>query len=413
MLSFKQFITEEKNLHLTHLEDSILDLGVDGTRSAINFLRSLRDMLAGRSKKSVNVTVKWDGAPAVFAGIVPNGEENAGKFFVAKKGVFNAYPKYYTTNADIDADTSGDLNIKLKLALAELPKLGIRGVIQGDFLYAKEDLKEINIGGESYITFHPNTIVYAVPKNSELAKEILRSKIGVVWHTRYRGDSFEAMSASFGEEIASGLKKVRSVWSVDAIYQDVSGTANLTAAETEQVTKILSQAGKLFNTIKKETFNGIGENEERRIRVNTFVNSKIRKGERIRNPSVFVNELITYLNDFYQKEADKKKTEAGKKSTMVKRDVIMEYFDRTPRSQIVALFTLYNLIVDAKHIIISKLDKAKRVGTFLKTSDGYQVTSQEGFVAIDHLGKNAVKLVDRLEFSKANFSPEYLKGWQR
>jgi hypothetical protein len=366
-------------------------------------------MLSGRSKRSVNVSVKWDGAPAVFAGIDPSD----GKFFVAKKGIFNKNPKVYKTNADIDADTSGDLNTKLKLALAELPKLGIKGVIQGDFLYAKEDLKEVKIDGESYITFHPNTIVYAIPKSSQLGKEILRSKIGVVWHTRYRGDSFEAMSASFGEEIASGLKKVASVWSVDAIYQDVSGTASLTAAETAEVTAILSRAGSLFNTIKKETFNGIAENEERLMRVKTFVNSKIRQGERVRNPSVFVNELVSYLNDFYQKEADKKKTEAGKKTTMAKRDAIMEYFDRTPRSQLVALFTLYNLIIDAKHIIISKLDRAKRVGTFLKTADGYQVTSQEGFVAIDHLGKNAVKLVDRLEFSKANFSPNYIKGWQR
>jgi hypothetical protein len=61
MLTFREYLTEDKNVHMEHLEDSILNLGVDGTRSAINFLRSLRDMLAGRSKKSVNVTVKWDG----------------------------------------------------------------------------------------------------------------------------------------------------------------------------------------------------------------------------------------------------------------------------------------------------------------------------------------------------------------
>jgi hypothetical protein len=386
-----------------------LNLGVNGTRSAINFLRSLRDMLAGNSKTNVNVTVKWDGAPAVFAGIDPSD----GNFFVAKKGIFNKNPKVYKTNSDIDADTSGDLNTKLKLALAELPKLGIKGVIQGDFLYAKEDLKEVKIDGETYVTFHPNTIVYAVPKSSELGKEILRSKIGVVWHTKYRGDSFETMSASFGEEIASGLKKVNSVWSVDAVYKDVSGTANFTSKETEEITKILSQAGKLFSSIKKDTFNEISENEERLIRVKAFINSKIRQGERIRNPSVFVDDLISYIDDFYQKEIDKKKTESGKKATIDKKEVIMRYFNKTPKSQIVALFTLYNLIIDAKHMIISKLDKAKRIGTFLKTADGYQVTEQEGFVAIDHLGKNAVKLIDRLGFSRANFDQKYIKGWMR
>jgi hypothetical protein len=409
MLTFKSYLAEEKNVHMEHLEDSILNLGVNGTREAINFLRSLRDMLAGRSKSQVNVTVKWDGAPAVFAGIDPSD----GKFFVAKKGIFNKNPKVYKTNADVDADTSGDLNTKLKLALAELPKLGIKGVVQGDFLYAKEDLKVVDIEGEPYITFHPNTIVYAVPQNSKLGQEILGSKIGVVWHTTYRGDSFETMSASFGEEIASGLKQVKSIWSVDAVYKDVSGTANFTAEETAQVTAILSQAGKLFNSISRETLNGVSDNPETLIRVKTFVNSKIRQGERIRNTKTFVKELEQYIENYYNKEADKKTTPSGKSAQFAKRDSTLEYFRKTPTAQIVAMFDLYNLIIDAKLMIIRKLDRAKRIGTFLRTSNGYEVTEQEGFVAIDRMGKNAVKLVDRLGFSKANFSPEYIKGWQR
>ena len=409
MLTFKSYLAESKNTHMEHLEDNILNNGVDGTRDSINFLRSLRDMLAGTAKSKVNVTVKWDGAPAVFAGIDPSD----GKFFVAKKGIFNKNPKVYKTAADVDADTSGDLNTKLKLALAELPKLGIKGVVQGDFLYAKEDLKVVDIEGEPHITFHPNTIVYAVPKNSALGKEILGSKIGVVWHTTYRGSSFEEMSASFGEEIASGLKKVKGVWSVDALYRDVSGNANFTAAETAEVTAILSQAGRLFNTIKRETFNGISDNDDTLIRVKTFVNSKIRQGERIKNTKTFVRDLEKYIADYYNKEADKLKTEKGKAGKIAKRDSTLEYFRKTPTSQIVAMFDLYNLIIDAKHLIIRKLDRAKTIGTFLKTTDGYKVTEQEGFVAIDKMGKNAVKLVDRLEFSNANFSDKYIKGWQR
>lgn len=409
MLSFKNFLVEEKNTHMTHLEDVILNQGVNGTRDAINYLRALRDMLAGKAKSQVNVTVKWDGAPAVFAGIDPSD----GKFFVAKKGIFNKNPKVYKTAADVDADTSGDLNTKLKLALAELPKLGIKGVVQGDFLYAKEDLKVVDIEGEPHITFHPNTIVYAVPKNSKLGAEILGSKIGVVWHTTYRGSSFEEMSASFGEEIASNLKKVKGVWSVDAVYRDVSGTANFTAAETAEVTQILSQAGKLFNTIKAQTFNGISENEDTLIKVNTFINSKIRVGERIKNTKTFVRDLEKYIDDYYSAEANKLKTDKGRASKIAKRDSTLEYFKKTPSAQIELMFDLYNLIIDAKHMIIRKLDKAKTIGTFLKTADGYKVTEQEGFVAIDKMGKNAVKLVDRLEFSNANFSDKYIKGWQR
>jgi hypothetical protein len=394
---------------MEHLEDNILNAGVEGARQSINYLRSLRDMLAGNSTKSVNVTIKWDGAPAVFAGIDPSD----GKFFVAKKGIFNKDPKVYKTPADIDADTSGDLNTKLKIALEELSKLGITGVVQGDFLYSKEDIREVDIDGESYITFHPNTIVYAIPKNSQLAREILASRIGVVWHTTYRGNTLESMSASFGEEIASGLKKTKSVWSVDAVYKDVSGSANFNAAETKEVTELLSKAGKIFSGLKRSALDGISDNDDLLIRVKAYINSKVRVGERVGNTTQFVDGLVKYVHDYYQKEIDKKATDKAKAQWIAKRDETMKYFANTPKADIVALFDMYNYIVDAKHMIIRKLDKAKQIGTFLKTADGYKVTEQEGFVAIDHMGKNAVKLVDRLQFSHANFSADIQKGWQR
>lgn len=402
-------MTEDKNTHMEHLEDNLLNAGVDGARDSINYLRSLRDMLAGNSKSQVNVTIKWDGAPAVFAGIDPSD----GKFFVAKKGIFNKNPKVYKTKADVDADTKGDLNTKLNLALRYLPAMNIKGVIQGDFLYAKKDIKKVQINGEPYITFHPNTIVYAIPEKSRLASEILRSEIGVVWHTNYRGKSFESMSASFGEKIASNLKGSRSVWSVDAVYKDVTGQATMTKTETDAVTLLLSAAGKQFNKINKATFDGITENEDLLVRVKTYVNVQVRAGQKIDSPSKFVSGLMEYIYEYYQKEIDKRKSEKGKASQEEKRKEIMSYFSNTDKSQIVGLFELYNLIVDAKLMIIRKLDKAKTVGTFLKTKDGYKVTEQEGFVAIDRMGKNAVKLVDRLQFSNANFSPDYIKGWQK
>jgi hypothetical protein len=394
---------------MEHLEDNILNGGIVGTRQAINFLQALRDMLAGKSSNKVNVTIKWDGAPAVFAGQDPSD----GKFFVAKKGIFNKNPKVYKTHADVDEDTSGELNVKLKLALDHLPELGIKGVVQGDFLYAREDIKEVKIDGEQYITFHPNTIVYAIPKNSLLAKQILASRIGVVWHTTYRGESFETMSASFGEEIATKFKKSKNVWAVDAMYKDVSGSATMTEAETEQVTKILSDAGKIFSKLQRNTLEGISDNEDLLMRVKAFINTKVREGQRIGNTTKFVDDLVTYLTTHYRKEIDKLKTPAGKAKAEEKTKEVMRYFVETDKSQIVAMFDLYNHIVDAKLIIVRKLDKAKQVGTFIRTADGYKVTEQEGFVAIDHLGKNAVKLIDRLQFSHANFSPDTIKGWQK
>ena len=215
METFKSVISENKNTHMTHIEDRVIYGGVKGTREAIFALRDLRDMLGG--VKDGNVSVKWDGAPAIFAGIDPSD----GEFFVAKKGIFNKNPKVYKSDADVDADTSGDLAVKLKHALKELPKLGIKGVVQGDFLFGPGDVKTQKIKGESYVTFHPNTIVYAVPSKSAGAKAIKQSKIGIVWHTTYKGNSFETMRASYGVDV-SKFNTARTVWSQDAMLRDMT-----------------------------------------------------------------------------------------------------------------------------------------------------------------------------------------------
>lgn len=394
---------------MEHVEDLLLDGGVDGARKAINFLRGLRDMLAGHSKSKVTATVKWDGAPAIFCGIDPRDK----KFFVAKKGVFNKEPKVYKSAQEIDADTSGDLAAKLKVALVELSKLGIKsGVYQGDLMFT-DDLKKETIDNEAYITFHPNTIVYAVPVDSVLGKRIRAAKIGVVWHTTYTGDSFETMKASFGQSIVQHMKQVSSVWMDDANYKDYSGTATFTEAETKEVTAILSKAGSLFNTIKAETLNGISQDVDLLLAVKTFGNSKIRKGETIVDPKAHVKELFNWIYDRYQKEIDTKKTEKGKSAQEDKRKKILSFFANHPQNEIAKIFELANLISNAKHLIINKMNQAGHISTFLKTASGFKVTGVEGFVAIDHLSGGAVKIVDRMEFSKSNFSADVIKGWQR
>ena len=59
-----EFLLEDANTHLEHLEDDIILNGAKGGENALNFLDALRDMLQGSSNKKVNLTVKWDGAPA-------------------------------------------------------------------------------------------------------------------------------------------------------------------------------------------------------------------------------------------------------------------------------------------------------------------------------------------------------------
>lgn len=409
MISLKHFIIEEKNTHMEHVEDLVFNEGVNGARKAINFLRSLRDMLAGHNKTALTSTVKWDGAPAIFAGVDPRD----GKFFVAKKGVFNKEPKVYKTPAEIDADTSGDLAAKLKVALKEFSKLGIKsGVYQGDLMFTDDKKSEV-IDGEKYITFHPNTIVYAVPYDSELGRKIRSAKIGVVWHTTYEGESFESMRASFGKTIVDKFNAVSTIWMDDANYKDYSGTATFTAEETKKVTEVLSRAGTLFNSISAPTLNGISNDEDLLLAVKTFNNSKIRKMEQISDTRAHVRELFHYIHDKYQKEIEKKKTPAGKQKQEDTRKKILSFFAHHDQNQIVAIFDLVNLLVEAKKMMIEKMNQAGHINTFLKTANGFKITGVEGFVAIDHLTGGAVKIVDRMEFSYSNFSPEILKGWQR
>lgn len=407
-MSFKRYLEEQKNTHMEHAEDLVLNAGVQGARMAINYFQGVRDMLAGHSKRPMNLTVKWDGAPAIFAGVDPTD----GKFFVAKKGIFNKNPKVYKTPAEIDADTSGDLATKLKMALNHFKDLGIKGVVQGDLLYTHDTIDHTEIDGESYISFQPNTIVYAVPANSKLAKQILRSKIGVVWHTMYTGDSFETMKASFGQAISTKLNDSVAVWHTDATFKDVSGLATFTDAETKALTAVLSKAGMLFKSIPASTLNDISDNDEFLMRVKTYNNSKVRAGEKITNTSAHVTGLMNFIHNFYQKEADKKKTEAGKKVQLDKQKEMLRYFTNHKKQDIVKVFDLMNLMVDCKDMVIKKLNMVQSLKTFLRTTDGFRTTSPEGYVAIDHIG-NAVKLVDRLEFSKANFSPDIIKGWQK
>jgi hypothetical protein len=405
-MNLKKHIAEAKNTHMTHIEDMVIDGGVAGARSAIFALRDLRDMLAGHDNSSKQVTVKWDGAPAVFAGIDPSD----GKFFVAKKGIFNKNPKVYKSVKDVKADTKGDLATKLTIAFQELSKLGIQsGVYQGDIMFTKKDLKTETIDGQKYITFHPNTIVYAVPV--EAAKEIKAAKIGVVWHTYYSGATFETMNASFGVTTAA-FKTVKSVWQKSANFPDISGLATLSKKETDEITKHISNAGKIFQKIASNTLNDVAADPDINLYINTFRNTKVRAQEEVTDSKAYVDELITWISNRYDAEKEKLKSDKGKdRKEQAKLDAL-EFFSDDNKAGLINMFDMQNELVMAKKKLLNQLDNMDSINTFVKTKDGFRVTGAEGYVAIDHLTNGAVKIVDRMEFSYNNFSKDIIKGWE-
>ena len=380
---------------MEHLEDSVFNEGSSGVVDAIRFLEAVTGMLSDSDAGGMRVTVKWDGAPAVFAGINP---EN-GKFFVGTKSVFNKVtPKINYTNADINANHSGQLAEKLKTALEYMPKLGIEDVLQGDLLFT-DDVSPEKIDGEIYYSFTPNTITYAVPVASDLGKAIKKAKMGIVFHTKYTGSTMKEMKASFNPNVSS-LKSTSDVYYSDADIEDFSGVM-LTSDESKDITSkinqckgLLKKSGKVIDTIAKE----YGDD------VKIFLNTLVRQGSTRGAVDVF----IRHMSDRFDKEIEKASDRVKPKREAKKNEFMKKIRGKT--SALKAAFELSSALTDAKMPLIRKLESIKSMGTFIKTNNGYRVTAPEGFVAVDHDGK-ALKLVDRLEFSRANFTVS--KNWDK
>ena len=405
MFSFKGFFTKEKNTHLEHLEDDIINRGSQGGVNAVNFLNAVRNMLAGNIGGKLNMSVKWDGAPAVFCGQNP---EN-GKFFVGTKSVFNKTPKINYTTSDIRRNHGGELANKLMVCLRELPKLGLSGVYQGDLLYTRGDLKGANIDGEKMITFTPNTITYAVPADSDIAKRITRAKLGIVFHTKYTGKKMTELTAGFGSIKGQGPT---SIFLASASYQDTSGSSTFNKGELKQFDALirmaqgsLSKAKPMLDEMSKSSMSdplSVG------YRLKTFFNHYIRNSKHgMDKVRVMQQSFRDYYNNVLQAEIDSKKTDKGKEKYIKAQKEGLRFIDRNQQALYFAIASHISL-GNAKNFLINKLSQVQSIGNFLRTPNGYKVTAPEGYVAVDRVA-GAIKLVDRLEFSRANFTAE--KDW--
>ncbi len=403
MLNFRPYITEvlteAKNLHMEHIEDSIFNDGSKGVDEALSFLGSVAEMLSGNSKGKINVTVKWDGAPAVFAGINP---EN-GKFFVATKSIFNVTPKLNYTNSDIDKNHGGQLADKLKVALKHLKKLGIVGILQGDLMFT-DDVSTQTIGGEECYTFQPNTILYAVPVNSDLGKKISKAKLGIVFHTKYKGKTIKDLSASFDPQVKK-LAQTRDVWFDDADFKDTSGTATFTKKEMSEITTLLKSA-KTKNKQLSGFINLLSKRNDIITEIKIYGNSLVRQGANKGSAEGFKK----YINSKMQKAIDAVKTDSAKGRKESIRKELLGYITKNNK-KLDSVFELHFALSEIKIRLVRKLESVKQIGTFLKTDNGFKVTAPEGFVAVDRIGNKALKLVDRLEFSMQNFNAS--KNWDK
>ena len=397
-----------KNTHLEHLEDSILLDGQQGAKDAFMFLDELARVFSGVQKNNFKITTKWDGAPAVFCGTHPDTK----KFFVGSKSVFNVNAKINYTAEDIDRNhgNSPGLATKLKDCLKYLPELGIQGMAQGDLLFT-DDKEKKKIDGTNCLIFQPNTITYCIPEGDELYEKASKAKLGVVFHTSYSGKSMDTMQATFGYDVSklSGSNNVLVLSAeTEQLGQDTLITdqekGSLQQLKTESV-KSLSNASSFLDTVAEQI-----KTKDQLVlgtRLKIFFNKYVREGKKLPKDTVFVKEFQKYFEGEVQKAADKVKTPKAKTAKLNKLYEGLDVMKKQEKA-LMSTVNLYSSIQSAKEIFIRKLEKGERFGTYLRTENGYKVTAPEGYVAIQD-GTNAIKLVDRLSFSVANFNVE--KNW--
>ena len=391
-------LVESKNTHLEHLEDLVFNAGYAGAISALDYIESLRGMLAEGTGTTTKLTVKWDGSPAIICGVDPAD----GKFFVGTKSVFaKAEPKVCKTSRDIEKfyGDQPELVEILASALQHLKKLGIGGVIQGDLLFKEGGVETADINGERCLTFTPNTITYAVPADSQLGQQIARAKIGIIFHTSYEGTSLADMKAGFLVNI-QGLRKSADVWFDDATYKDYTGIASLTPTEDRKIQALMNSTYQTMEKIGQQRFDIILANKEFARNIKPFINKMVRAGTQITDPTAFLKDFMSHYNEVMTKDIDVVTSRAAQNRLSKIKE--KEQWVADNANNLLGILATYKRIVEMKALLLRKLQQVEGIGTFQKTNDGYKVTTPEGFVAIGHDG-GAVKLVDRLEFSRTNF----------
>jgi hypothetical protein len=384
----------KKNVHLEHIEDVILNDGLAGAHIALNFVESVAKNLAGSGNKTVNVTTKWDGSPAVICGTNP---EN-GRFFIGTKAAFSKRnPKIIYNTNDIKKyyrDKPG-LQRQLEMLLTHLPKLDIGDVVlQGDMMFSQDEVSDQTIDGKKYTTFKPNTILYAIPFESDLADKIRRAKIGIIFHTTYQGKTMKELTPTFSVKL-DDLKQHSDVWFDDATYKDVSGAVKLTSDEYDTVLRHLDAAEEALDALNPIQFEQLLTSGALINMIKMHTNQEHRMGR-----PIFHKDTHTNLRKFVEQRIDK---ENIRDATKEKKQKQYENLLNRLSITLAKVYEFQENIVAAKMIILNKMQNIESLKTFIPKSDGgFDVSKQEGFVAVDHLTNKAVKLVDRLEFSRQN-----------
>jgi hypothetical protein len=392
--------------HLEHLEDEMLNYGIEGCEAAVSFLKELRKML-GHQESTGFMQTKWDGAPSVICGIDPL----AKIFFVGTKSVFNkTEPKICYSEADVDEMYSGDLAEKLKFSLRYFSKLGIKGVIQGDLLFTS-DIKKETIDGEQLYTFRPNTITYGIPVDHPIGQAASKAKIGVVFHTHYRGNDLPTMQALAGAPVDT-FNNVPEVLVVkNDTPMDRVGFSNTEMSKFDAYISKIERMCRICGDFLNDLVSNFGTTGDAKFHISSylkqFFNSEIKNARSITNVDETINEMINFYHKKMSTELSKIKTvdNLTKKRNLVYKS---ENYIADNIYKFKIMIALYKELQAVKQMVIDKLDHLEEFRTFVQTENGYKVTTPEGYVL--HKDGSMIKFVNRLEFAYNNFTLQ--KQWR-
>lgn len=394
-----------KNRHLEHCEDLILANGKPGVNLIVRIFTNIMNRLAliedGLSK--TKLSTKFDGSPSIVFGYNPENK----KFFVGTKSVFNKLtPKIIYSLNDVQKHYSEqpDLAEKLSYAFKYLKEVCPRGVYQGDLLFTHNMIKEIEIDKLHYLSFKANTITYVIPNEfySKLAEQISSAKLGLALHTTYTGTSMKSLTANYQIDL-SAFKLSKNVWLKDVYFLDFSKASILNDEEIDSLESKIEEIKNISSQIDSKVYkNFISDNYDFVDIFKIYVNQLIKIDKKLSSPEKTLSDFIKFYSQRKKKELLKLQREKAKKD---KENKILEDLKIVSlcRKDILLILKIYKITIEVKNKLLNELNVLNNIGTFIEDDKGFKVTAPEGFVAIDHITGSAVKLVDRMNFSRNNF----------
>ena len=394
MLNFKFFLTEaadeSKLTHLEHAEDHVINSGEKGFAHAYHNLTDVHDKIHGKHN-TTKITTKYDGSPSIVFGHHPK----TSKFFVATKSAFNKNPKLNYTHEDIDSNHghAPGLATKLKHALKHLPKITpSKGIYQGDLMHSGVKSKDHPAGDvedkNGKYHFKPNTITYSTKHSSEEGKKIAKSKLGIAIHTSYKGgnpDHPETMKATYAPDL-SHFKHHPDVHNIDT--QGDAHNAGMTPEQHKTFQHHMEKATQHFNKAPKNFSHATSSHIDT---LKTYINKTVRDNSK---PSV--TGYKQHLTDKHTREASKLKTEKGIQGKMNQLHAAHSHVD-TNKEHFQSTLNMHHHLQKAKDTLVHALSAKPKFDHHI----GGIKTKPEGYVVVRN--NRPTKLVDRAEFSRANF----------